>query len=506
MQTTNHPGGILDERQLLRVFEAKQLIERFKKSELSIRAFAARAGIPESTLRSILRRSKSGLNGLIDHRQSNGRRSEVDSLCLTWVLAFTATHRRTTLTAAWRALEPIAKSEGWSFPSYGMLLRAVTKLPPDAREMMIHGSKHLFEKWGLVQRKEHTAPNACWQIDATQIGVWILDPVSGELFQPWAIGIIDCATRIVMRLHLVRTSPTTSDLLLALRTAILPTEDDRFPFLGVPNTVQTDNGSIFKSADFLDALLRLGVQAKRIENDCPSSNGKIERFFRTLGDQLLRHLDGYAHQHRGLQAAKANPLPWPILPRLTEKFLADYHLREHRSLGKSPYEAWLDGLCDAHGLSFLANDVVEACKVRVEKTVNRDGIEIGPGRHLTAPELAGLVRQRVTLRLRPEGGDTEADCFHDGRLIARLHQIEGNSKLAEQLGSARLVRAKELARLRKALIREARRILPEHPSKLTGRKDDKVIPMSNGEDWEKEWNGEEDLTIPELPDESEDEA
>ncbi len=56
----------------------------------------------------------------------------------------------------------------------------------------------------------------------------------------------------------------------------------------------------------------------------------------------------------------------------------------------------LDRLDSAHGFSIDVADVVDACKFRVEKTVSRDGIEIGPGRHLSAPELAGLIGKTVT--------------------------------------------------------------------------------------------------------------
>jgi hypothetical protein len=59
----------------------------------------------------------------------------------------------------------------WRFPypTYGQLSRAVGKLPADARELLIHGSRHLFEQWGIVRRKESAAPNDLWHIDATQL-------------------------------------------------------------------------------------------------------------------------------------------------------------------------------------------------------------------------------------------------------------------------------------------------------------------------------------------------
>ena len=457
---------MLTEGQLLRITEKASIVKRFRDSGKSLRNFAAEEGIPLSSFAQDLKRSRMGLSEFIDKRVRNGRRAEIDDRSLTWTLAFLAARRKATLSAAWRELQPVAVAQGWKYPTYAQLNRAVSKLPADARELLIHGSRHLFEKWGIVQRKEFSAPNELWQIDATQLGAWILDMETGKQIQPWAIGIIDACTRVSLGIHVTRHTPTTVDLLLAFRRAVLAKKDDRFPFWGLPKKVQTDNGAIFKSGDFLDALLRLDIQRVPTENDCPSDNGKIERFFRTVEDQLLRQLSSYAHQHHGLAEAKRNPIPWPLMQKLVDRFLYDYHLRNHSSLGKSPWEAWHDGLEVAHGLMVDVSDVIDACKIRVDETVERDGIEIGPKRHLSAPELAGLIGETVTLRLLPEGGDDEADCYYRGEKVARLRIVERDGKLADDIKAARLDRARELARLRKSLIKTADRMLGQTPQAL----------------------------------------
>jgi len=454
------------ETQLNRITEKAALVKRFRDSGQSLREFAASEGIPVSTLALDVKRSRFGLGEFLDKRTRNGRRAEIDDRSLTWALAFLAARRKATLSSAWRELQSVAVAHGWKYPTYGQLIRAVGKLPADARELLIHGSRHLFEKWGIVQRKESAAPNELWQIDATQLGVWTLEMESGKQIQPWAIGVIDACTRVTLGIHVTRYAPTTADVLMALRRAFLPKEDERFPFFGVPQAIQSDNGTIFKSGDFLDSLLRLGIKRVATENDCPSDNGKIERFFKTVEMQLLSRLSSYAHQHNGLAEAKRNPIPWPMMQRLVDRFLCDYHLRIHSSLGTSPWEAWHDRLDRAHGLSLSVGDVIDACKVRAEKAVERDGIEVGSGRHLSAPELAGLVGEKVTLRLLPEGGDNEADCYFQGEKVATLRIVERDGELADSIKAARLDRAKELSRLRKSLLKTAGRMLGPTPSHL----------------------------------------
>lgn len=473
--------SLISQTQLTQIIEKQSIARKFQESSLSLRGFSKSEGIPYSSLRLITKKAGKDPLSLIDQRSGNGRRSTTDDRCVTWILAYLSLNRRATISGAWRALESVARGEGWDYPTYGQVLRSIDKLPEDMRAYLVHGSKHLFEQWGLVRRKEQLRVNELWQVDATQLPVWCLDMATGEQFQPWGIGIIDSRSRVSPALQLFRESPTTGDVLLALRTAILPKHDDRLPFFGKPSKLQSDNGTIFKSADFLDALMRLGITHEPIANDCPSANGKIERFFRTLQDQLCRGLETYTHQTHGLARAKANPLPWPMVPRLVERFLAEYHMRSHRSLECSPWEAWHDALDPSDLSSFSTSDVVSACKVRVEKTVARDGIELAPGRHFSSPKLAGLVKQKVTLRVLPEGGDETVECFYRGEFLDFLERVEHNAGLVERIKSARLDRAKELARLRKSLIKEARRILPEQPGRMAGGGKPIIIQPEGGD-------------------------
>ncbi len=491
------PNTLIDERQLRRITESQALLSRFRDSGLSPYHFALETGVPASRIyRLEAREAAGGLTGFADGRAKNGRKSSVSPEAVLWTLGYLAEHRRGTLTGAWRNLRQVCEVREWRYPSYAQLARAVRMLPADIRAHMVQGSRHHFESWGLVKRVEVETPNLCWQVDATEIPVWVLDPVTGKTFKPWAIGMIDCATRVVMGYHVMPAAPNTGDLVLALRSAILPKDDPRFPFFGRPQAVQSDNGSIFKSADFLDALLKLGVVHRPIENDCPSANGKIERFFRTIHDGFARNLIQFAEQHRALQTARAMPLPFPLLARQAEAFLVEYHLRKHKTLGISPWEAWQNGLADACGFNFDRGEVIDACKIRLERRVARDGIEMGAGVHFSAPELAGLVGATVTLRLSPDRTETAIPCFYRGELIAELRRVEGDDALSQAIRSARLERAKEVARLRKSLLKAAARISPNQPTALPPG-----MPITLGDETaagEGEAEGTQGLEIPDL--------
>lgn len=448
---------------LERILSQRALLGSFRKSGLSVYEFSKQEGFHPSQLYRMLTREKQGVEALLDQRIHNGSKSKLGQEPLVWCLAFMAQRRRASLSGAWRALESVAREQGWAYPSYHQLRLAIGKMPRDLRDLMIHGSRHQFEKWGLVRRVEYSQTNELWQVDASELPVWCLDPTSGEFFKPWVIGIIDGVSRIVLALSVYRETPNAADLLLSLRTAILPKNDDRFPFFGQPQTIQSDNGSIFASADFLDALYRLEINHQPIEKACPSQNGKIERFFRTVKDGLCANLVQFSEQYRGLATAKATPLTFPLLPGLISKFLVEYHLRRQASLGRSPWEAWVDGLSNARGLAIQVGEIYEACKIRRECKVRRDGIEMGPGIHYNAPELVPLVGQTVQVRIRPEKNDPSPTCYFHGEPIARLERVEQNEGLAESIKAARLMRLRELQRLRKTLLKTAARIMPDLP-------------------------------------------
>jgi transposase InsO family protein len=86
--------------------------------------------------------------------------------------------------------------------------------------------------------------------------------------------------------------------------------------------VMTDNGSCYKSALWRDALAAAGITHKRTRPYRPQTNGKVERFNRTLADEWA-----YARPYRSNAERRAALDPW----------LHTYnHHRGHTALGGLP--------------------------------------------------------------------------------------------------------------------------------------------------------------------------
>jgi len=86
--------------------------------------------------------------------------------------------------------------------------------------------------------------------------------------------------------------------------------------------VLSDNGSAYKSHAWRNACTELGIRPKRTRPYRPQTNGKIERFHRTLAD-------GWAFsRHYNTESARRNALP---------AWLHAYnHHRPHTAIGKVP--------------------------------------------------------------------------------------------------------------------------------------------------------------------------
>jgi len=98
--------------------------------------------------------------------------------------------------------------------------------------------------------------------------------------------------------------------------------------------VLSDNGSAYRSFAWRDACTELGIRPKRTRPYRPQTNGKIERFHRTLAD-------GWAYsRHYNSESARRNALP---------AWLHTYnHHRPHTAIGGHPPISRLTNLPGQH--------------------------------------------------------------------------------------------------------------------------------------------------------------
>lgn len=216
-----------------------------------------------------------------------------------------------------------------------------------------------------------------------------------------ALFFLDDATRFV--LHVVVGPSESAELFLrGLFETVLRH--------GLMRALYFDRGTGFIARDSVAALRNLGVLFIYGRRRYPEGHGKIERFNRTVKDQLLRHLDG----DPGVDPDSAN-----LDLRLGHYLEKRYHRTPHESLqGKTPLERFQS---DPVPLRFASSqsDLEQAFVVHFSRRVSRDHVVSIDGVCYEAP--AGTARARVSLRRHLLDGSIRM--LHEGRLV-RLSRLD----------------------------------------------------------------------------------
>lgn len=151
--------------------------------------------------------------------------------------------------------------------------------------------------------------NHAWGADIT--GKYDL---AGQLH--FIFGIIDHGSRKL--LSLIVTSKYSAHLVIHIQQTVAQH--------GASRCIRTDNESCFTSPTWLAALNQAGIRHQRSDLHCPWQNGRIERLFGTLKEQLNQvHIQSAEH-----------------LQTLLDAFKHWYNnIRLHQHLGyQSPQEVW----------------------------------------------------------------------------------------------------------------------------------------------------------------------
>ena len=451
------------------------IVKALKEGHLSQTEIGQKFGVSTRTLRNYQTAIDAGKDPLVDNRHENsGRPSQVTDEAVTFALSFISHHPRATLTSICREMTRRAAEFRGAIPTPRQLGYVLNGNHAEVVNSLRQGRGEYHAENAIVVRRAYSPINSLWQLDATQMDVYALDTRDGfTLFRPWLVGIIEATTRSILAACVVEKAPTSTDILFTLRTAMLPKGDPLHFAYGIAESVSPDNQSIMVSADVADGLYRLGIALDPTGVECPMQNGRQERWFGTITQDLFATLHGYTAQHEGLKKAKRNAIPFPVIQRIVNRWVGEYHSRDHSALGRSPFEAWFEGLETARGLAVDRAQVRSALKVRETVRVQRDGIALPDGRHLNAKFLVHFVGKDINLRWPLVPGESSVEAYDGGQYLGILKPIEGDEKLGTQISQERLRSAKDIEALKSRLLTNLKRVpavlteavVPEKPSK-----------------------------------------
>lgn len=167
----------------------------------------------------------------------------------------------------------LRKKTGWGedklalyFPLSHSSINQVLNAKGLCRETKNKGKRKKWVRW----QREH--PNSLWQIDHTD---------EQELFEGYTLSILDDCSRY--SLALVKLKQVTTDVV----TAAL---DELIKKNGKPKQILTDNGGAYglnsRNSRFDRWCRRRGIHHIRTKIHSPTTNGKVERLFKTMDEEL----------------------------------------------------------------------------------------------------------------------------------------------------------------------------------------------------------------------------
>jgi transposase InsO family protein len=236
-------------------------------------------------------------------------------------------------------------------------------------------------------RWEASHPGALWHGDVCH-GPSL---ASGSRKLPLRIhGMLDDASRYVVTLEACHTEREAD--MLSLLVATIRRHGGR------PDALYLDNGATYSGEALATFCARLGMSLVHARPYDPQARGKMERFWRTLREQLLDYID--------------RTLPLEEITRRLQFWLArHYHVQAHGSLfGKTPEYAWGQG-----GLTPVTEDELRAALlVRERRRVSKDCVLSIEGR-LFEIRQGFLAGRLVDVSYSLLDGVSGAVVEHDGR-------------------------------------------------------------------------------------------
>ncbi|AZE23659.1 TniA putative transposase [Pseudomonas chlororaphis subsp. aureofaciens] len=207
-------------------------------------------------------------------------------------------------------------------------------------------------------------PLEYWQMDHTVIDCIIVDEQSRKaLCRPWVTLIIDVYTRVVMGYYLSIHAPSSLSVAMAIMHAVMPkrdwlkslgADDIAYPYYGKAKAIGLDNAKEFKARCFRYASDKHDIRLRWRRVRTPHWGGHIERLNGTFQMGYVKYLPGATLSNVVLRgdydSEKEAAMTFSEFNVWFARSINIYHLQEHRMLGMSPHEKWLESYTDSAGV------------------------------------------------------------------------------------------------------------------------------------------------------------
>lgn len=279
------------------------------------------------------------------------------------------------------ALEELSTESTKNLPSVRTIHRRVKELDPYILDLKRHGPRYADARHRSAGTALETSRlMQIVMIDGHKMDVLVIDPETGEVLgRPCLVCLFDVQTRCVVGWYI-------SLLPFCATTALAAVKDmcSRDPLIepgGVAESILPDNGPDLASIALRGLCNRVGMHINPAKTYCPDDKAHLERFFRTLNEQLIHLIQGTTFSsptERGDYDSKGNATV--TLERIRELFKnwVDnvYHRSIHSGTGRAPMLAWRDQQKEMPILSFSKSDMDAIARVAYKRKINNGRVMV----------------------------------------------------------------------------------------------------------------------------------
>lgn len=207
--------------------------------------------------------------------------------------------------------------------------------------------------WATLPANERIiqARNEEWAIDHTLVPVFVRLP-DGSWVKPWMTTVLDAATRMVLAVTLTPHSPSMEESVETIALAAEGWTEESGVFVGgQPQALMSDRGGDLVTHAMTTGLISQGTERRFTEAYSAHQNGRIERWHRTIKDEVCSMLVGYDFADRTARDPRKpnKPIEDPAMLMPVEglyaeilKAVREYNtVRTHAALSnRTPMESW----------------------------------------------------------------------------------------------------------------------------------------------------------------------
>jgi hypothetical protein len=328
----------------------------------------------------------SAVDALLDRGSFTFADHEMKRLCLAYGGNLKALHRDAVALAGRLGLRgPVG---------YPQLTRKFnSELAANERGLIRRGIKgfkaaSLYVRWSAPHRNE------VWQIDATELDLWMMPKGTSTRTRPQALFIVDDYSRVILSASLLLHDYTAEDAAacvhraMRMRQVTLP--DGRVVEVGGrPDKILCDNAQQFTGQLMTHVALTLGFTMWSVAAYAGEQKGKVERVMRVANETWARQLPGYANKdiktlsmRDHLHALDNQLLTEAELVDELGKFVEDWNHAPHPNFpNRSRYQVWAD---DDAGLHVVDERLLLPATVALPRpsyTYGKDGFRVQRDHH-----------------------------------------------------------------------------------------------------------------------------